>query len=504
MKNFKIGIIWGMISDLRSQISNFRAAARRFAGRRALRTLLLAALTTFGAPAIGSTIITATVTVTNTAGTTNGQTITVNADTRTWTNSVSIPSTQILTNNSIGGCATNLFNAVSLAPFANLSLALSGTNGITLQTVPNGAVSVSLSAGWGTVSYTTNTLTSAIVLRLPISVEAAGQQTNLASMLTTALEKSTNSLSATAIHLLNYMALSTVQTVTGAKIFASFGGTAGSITNAQLLNPNLTNGVNHGNPFSSVGSTSGSEQFGISAAASGTRATAVGDTAQASGQDSVALGYGATASVIDSTALGTGSLAADDSATAVGAQAAASAPNSTAIGTFASANYTNSTAIGYNSENTANNQVMLGASGIDVTVNEDLSVGRNIVQARFTGTNGVAGDIAFPRYALSSLANGNNAGVQVGTNVFVEVSGPTGAFTVNGINGQPNRDGKFLILLNLTGQNMTIAHDSGVEPTAANRIYTMTGADTATTGNGAAMLIYNSSSSRWILLNLSQ
>ena len=63
------------------------------------------------------------------------------------------------------------------------------------------------------------------------------------------------------------------------------------------------------------------------------------------------------------------------------------------------------------------------------------------------------------------------------------------------------RDGKVIWLINLTGQAMTIAHDSGVEPTAANRIYSLTGADQVTTGNGAAQFIYDGSSSRWIMLN---
>src|SRR6266699_2298089 len=83
-------------------------------------------------PASALNIITATVTVTNVAGTTNGQTITVNGNTRTWTNSVSFPATQILTNNTIGGAATNLYNAAAAAPFINLSLGQL-TNGITLQ-----------------------------------------------------------------------------------------------------------------------------------------------------------------------------------------------------------------------------------------------------------------------------------------------------------------------------------------------------------------------------------
>jgi hypothetical protein len=122
---------------------------------------------------------------------------------------------------------------------------------------------------------------------------------------------------------------------------------------------------------------------------------------------------------------------------------------------------------------------------------------------RILGTNSfpAGSDIAFGRYALTSLATGNNAAIPVGTNSFVEVSGPGAAFTINGINGSPNRDGKFLIILNQTGFNMTIAHDSGTDPTAANRIISMTGADRTTTGNGAATLIYSAAANRWILIS---
>src|SRR5262249_44098086 len=97
-------------------------------------------------------------------------------------------------------------------------------------------------------------------------------------------------------------------------------------------------------------------------------------------------------------------------------------------------------------------------------------------------------------------ANGVNAAVPVGTNVFIDVSGPTAAFTINGLNA-PNgvqRDGKLLIIVNQTGYDMTVAHQSGTDPVAANRIITSTGADRTTTGNGAAMFIYSAAVNRWI------
>src|SRR5438045_2588448 len=74
----------------------------------------------------GSTITTVTIAVTNAAGTTNGQTLTVNSDVRTWTNNVVTAATQILTNSTQSGAAQNLLNQVALHPFNALQLFQSG------------------------------------------------------------------------------------------------------------------------------------------------------------------------------------------------------------------------------------------------------------------------------------------------------------------------------------------------------------------------------------------
>lgn len=457
-----------------------------------------------------STLVTATITVTNTAGTTNGQTIQVNGDTRTWTNSVFVPASQILTNNSIGGCATNLFNQVADFPFLNLSLALSGTNGITLQTAPNGGLAVTLSAGWATVTLTTNTLTSAQVLRLPITVEYPSNQVSMSTFMAQALEYGTYGISSNAPALSNYCSLSTTQTVSAAKTFASFAGTAASITNGNFLNPTLTNGVNYGNAFSSKGLGSASEQFGASASAATNSATAVGPGANALNIASTALGNSSIAQGQNSLALGYSAFAGFLQATAVGASSLGNAINATAVGYNANAAYSNSTAIGTAAATTAPNQVMLGSAGVSVSVNNALNVGggetiaNGITNLLLTGQNNApaGADITFGRYALTTLANSNNAAIVVGTNVFVEVSGPSAAFNINGISG--GRDGKLLVLLNRTGQNMTLANDSGVDPTPSNRLYCLTGADKSITGNSAALLIYSGSVTHWIVLSFTQ
>ena len=145
-------------------------------------------------------------------------------------------------------------------------------------------------------------------------------------------------------------------------------------------------------------------------------------------------------------------------------------------------------------------------SAADITATS-LTVGTisnaTLLQTTFSSTNlfPAGSDISFGRKANSSLANGNNAGVLIGTNVFVEVSGPTATFTICGLDGAPNRDGKLAIVLNQTGYDMTVAHQYGVEPTAANRIIALTGADRTTTGNGAAIFLYSAAAARWILIS---
>lgn len=79
---------------------------------------------------------------------------------------------------------------------------------------------------------------------------------------------------------------------------------------------------------------------------------------------------------------------------------------------------------------------------------------------------------------------------------FIKLTGST-ATALQGITA--GKDGQRLTLVNLTGANLTVQNENA-GATAANRITTMTGADVATTTNGAAEFIYDTGSSRWICL----
>lgn len=142
-------------------------------------------------------LVTAIIVVTNTAGTTNGQNYVVNGDTRTWTNSVVIPASQIFTNNTRAGAANNMLSQAALNPFTGLQLG-NPAFGISLRTT-NAALlplTVTISPGWATLTMTTNLSGTNIVLRTPVESEAPGVRTNEMSNVAQALKYSTNTVQA--------------------------------------------------------------------------------------------------------------------------------------------------------------------------------------------------------------------------------------------------------------------------------------------------------------------
>ncbi len=470
-----------------------------------MRILLSLLLALAAMPCYAVDKIIATLSVTN-FPTTNGQTITVNGNVRTFTNNVVLTSVQVGTNATAAGSKTNLYNQIALFPFTQIVLVDKGSTNFDIAASSGVALTVTLSAGWGTVSYATQTVATSVAVRVPYGIEAGAQQTNITSGIVAMVGASanTNSIPASALSMANFGTLATAQTVSGAKNFTSttseyygyvsnatkISGNVDTLTNGTwrtgiLISPTLTNGVNYGNAFRSPGSGTTSEQFGSGAIATGDYSVAIGQGAGSVGNYSIALGQTADADGVASIAIGQGAVANSDYSISIGSTLVG--PNSTAIGLFSQADNTTSTAIGYSAQTTTDSQIRIGSSTEYVSIPGNLKVEGN-------------SEIRWARFPITTLANGNNAGIAVGTNTFIEVSGPSAAFNINGIAG--GSDGKFLIILNQTTYNMTIAHDSGTDPTAANRIYSMTGADRATTGNGAALLIYSGAASRWILISL--
>src|SRR6267154_6909096 len=100
-----------------------------------MKSLLALLLLCLSLSAATTSNFVATITVTNIAGTVNGNTLTVGSDTRTFTNTVFIPASQIKTNSTLAGSAVNLISQVSSYPFANLALWGDGSSFIQLTTL---------------------------------------------------------------------------------------------------------------------------------------------------------------------------------------------------------------------------------------------------------------------------------------------------------------------------------------------------------------------------------
>lgn len=394
-------------------------------------------------------LITATIIVTNTPA--DGDTITVNASARTWKTSVATPASQITIGASIGANATNMFNQFAGTPLTTITLNRSGTNGVTLRGIVDQTISVSIAGTWGYYTLSTNTTTEGDTVRVPASsYQAQSKATNIMSQLASDLGTySTNALASGTTLVSGLVQITGTQTVTGNKTFsgantyssASQVFNGGTLTNVAGMG--VTNIFVYGNAFLS----------------NATPTLTFHDTGGAADEKTTVIDFGTLFRIrpfSDAGSPGEGGL-----------QFSRSGPD------FSGAAF---------------------PKGV-------VSVG-----------NSVAGDILYVKASLwlskldhTTLATGNNAGVSFGATSFAKVaSGPGGAFTINGIVPESPSEGQTLTIYNATGFNMTIANDSGVDPTPANRIYTNTGSDISTTGNGVVSLIYDIDAARWIVTSIQQ
>lgn len=94
-----------------------------------------------------------------------------------------------------------------------------------------------------------------------------------------------------------------------------------------------------------------------------------------------------------------------------------------------------------------------------------------------------------------TLANGANNNIPVGGASFLRVAGPSAGFSVSGF--EAGVDGQKLTVKNTTAQILTITHDA--TSTAANRIFTATGADIAMAASkGTCNFVYSVIDARWL------
>jgi len=508
-------------------------------------------------PAAGAELITATITITNTpSGLTSNLTVNGTA-TRYWTNDItSSPGTLIQQTNNPSNSATQLINHLTAYP------AVSGH--YLYQTTPTNVLirgrvgevmAVTIAGGWAFVTYSTQQVsTPTFVVRMPLTVEANTNQTNIASSLVRGMsDSSTNSFSTNAVATTHFLTkgASALQTVTAPVSLQQLTNstnkgtiTGGTYTNAALDNPTSTNLVNRGNAIRSEGSGGNSLQVGSNAVALGSRSvamgnssiatnadtiaigtsaratndnsTAVGNSSQAVGNNSSAYGYNSVATGADTAALGNGASALGASVTAVGSGASGNSYQATALGNTAEANaigaialgagaiagHSNSVALGTSSATTTTNQVRLGSSTtLSVPFAAELANARNL---NAVGTNLFHGVVAYDtELTVSSVAAGHNV-IDSSTNTVLYLTGsPGAAWTLGGFTGAKN-DGRILKVFNQTGFDVTIFNESGTAPTASDRILTYAGAGGVTnvlvTGNGYMEFSYSTAVNRWLLV----
>lgn len=478
--------------------------------------LLLPLLWQFGAYA-ADTRITLTITITNAANCTNGTVLAIpaGASGRMATNLADYTSTTFVTNATAAGLKTNLFFHIAANPMGSPRYILRDISATSFALIAekNQALTVSTPTNWADFTLSTNTVTSATGLRLPLSVEYATNANMLASEIVTGIDDyATNRFGSNSPALASYVSTGTnVQSVLGPKTFWQIAGnntntgnlyngtnigtrsvrntnewSSGTFTNPIIHTPVITNGANYGNAFRSPGGGAASEQFGDGATASTNYAIAVGAGAAASGIESIAMG-------LDTVSSGTNS-------TAIGSSSSATGNDATAIGRGASANYENSVAIGVNTAAGAAGDFILGNATNTVKINGILYVAVQ-TNSTWAGTNILTGDLSVPPFDVQSLANGNNLLAVADGKTMVTLSpGPTAAYSIHGISG--GRSGRLLTLINTCSAVLTLGHENGFETTAANRIKTFNSADASITTNGVVTLFYDAGASRWRILNI--
>lgn len=137
-----------------------------------------------------NTRISATLTVTNASGTTNGQTLSIASQNIVFTNNPALSPSIYVTNGGQNVTATNLYlHIIAYPPATSITNVMLNTNQLRIDGTINAPLSVTPSAGWATVTYTTNTVSGVRTwsVRMPWSVEQDTNQTNIASMLMTGL-----------------------------------------------------------------------------------------------------------------------------------------------------------------------------------------------------------------------------------------------------------------------------------------------------------------------------
>ena len=415
--------------------------------------------------------ITLTITVTNLPVT--GNTLTNNGTSRYWTNALSSGTiitniTAEATNNLIQRATTNLFTALVTYPSSgNLVPGWLTATQITLLGQVSGANTATAGGEWCTLVLTTQTVTR----RYPVEVPAAAystpaQATNVISLLVTDLStRSTNAFSTNSSTMASYTPTNGVF--------------RGTVSNSAAIGGNvyrLTNGV-YWTPVMTGITTTNLTNYGAMIA--GTNMTVNGNLQLNEANTVISLASGSGLLQYDQ---GTDIMTLSNAFQGIGIDLGVDA-----VGFFPGG----AVAVEINNTDgslTAHSNLVSRTTGL-------------LTNTVFGGSNQFAGSVAFSLAAVATIADGNNTVAIPDGATFVSLTGsPTATWTNCAMSGTL-WNGRFIILDNATGQNMTIAHQSGFDGTAARRIITNTAADVITTGRRVTLWVYNSTTSRWLLVS---
>jgi len=139
----------------------------------------------------------ALITVTNNPS--HGMTFTVNGDTRTWRTNETLSVNQIAVTNTTFKNATNLYLHIAGTSFAGpVTPQMYSSNQVRLVNQPGNPLTITMSNAWGYVTVTTNSVTTAYAVRVPIVAEpTATYRTNISSQLVKGINDfATNSFNA--------------------------------------------------------------------------------------------------------------------------------------------------------------------------------------------------------------------------------------------------------------------------------------------------------------------
>ena len=416
-----------------------------------------------------------TITVTNAP--TEGDSLTINGIARTATNGTQ-SALAFTVGADAGSSATNLFLQLTAYQPSGLNVTFEGTNVVKLRVRnKNTALTVTSSGLWATLTLNSNTVYDSIPAAIPLSNETV--ETNKAYIANGFViginDYATNAFATNAAALTNYVTMVGVQTVSNKTLAnATVDGSvitnsgvysrAGAVTNWSIVTPIITTPV-----------ISGATASGL----------ILSSTVNA-GQNSITN----VNQIIFTSPDGSfsGSLELQD--TGDFAFEGANGAVTYAAANFASENYVGTHFLGNGYAGLGN--LPSNPNGTNLYL---YSIGlTDSMQTNSTtaGSNTFGGSIAYPRADITTIANGNNSGIDPGANTFIKLSGNTAIANIAGFVG--GRDGRGLIVKNASAYNIVLLSESGLDAAATNRFST---AEYTIAAGDLVPIIYDSAESRW-------